>query len=226
MAFSFSTIHWLQQAPCFINSIFFSGNDNGKPGQEAGETWRKQGEEDWRLFLTLRQRELKQGGFLYASTIQFGESPTEGLIGDETTNQNGMSALVRVLERHECEEYKANFNLPMIIRSHEDYVQPLKGENSISLREDHYLDFKFKIEQFTQMIESGNVDKFLDIMKEGNKAVTGSFYKAQLEKIPKLSHEERDQIWNDIYEEMYQTLTPVFQKDQGFSYCEMVFSKH
>jgi len=226
LAFSFTSVHWAQKAPCFINSLLFTGNETEKLDPEAVTAWKKQGEQDWELFLEMRYAELKRHGFIYVSTIQFAESSTQGLIGDESTNREAMSAVVRVLEEYNCEEYKTEFNVPAIIRNRQDFVRPLeKDHDAVAFQLDYYNDFCFKLEKFTNMIENGDRQEFLEVMKAATKAVIGLMFKSKLEKITRLSPEQREIIWNKIFDEMYTTLVIVSDKDQGFKYCEMVFSK-
>jgi len=228
MSFSFTSVHWIQKVPCFLNATVYTSFGSEDLDPEAVAAWKKQAADDWRFFLECRQRELKPNGFFYASTINYKDPASKSNQIQAQMNKDLMGILVGVLEEYGIAEHKKEFNTPMAIRQRTQFLEPFHGDNPIGLIEEYYEDFSFEMSMVQKMIDEGNIEGFRMMMKAGSKAVTGPYHKAKLAKIESLTDEQREEVFEKIYEKMFENLEKYLKdkgEERGIDYCEMIFCK-
>jgi len=202
MAFSFSSVHWLKKAPCYLGSAMYTPQGLEGLVEEAIQVWKRQAQDDWVMFLERRQKELKPQGFVYVSTIGYHDHPNTGDAIHARVHRDMMNSIVNVLESENLGDHKAEFNLPMALRQREDYLKPFNEETVQGLRAEVYEDYSFEIDIFSKLLEKGDTETVLKMMKMGSQAMSGPYYKTKLSQIEGLSDEKRTEIWNRIYDGM------------------------
>jgi len=230
-AICFTSIHWLEKMPCFLEGTIYIPTATDGYSPEAAEAWKNQAANDWRNFLECRRKELKPKGFVYAAAPTQRDPPSKANLLQNTMNIEIMGVLVDILKEYGIDEHKKEFNLPITMRQKRQFLEPFTGENPIvGLVEEFFEVFSFEIPTVRELIKNGELDKLREMMKGMNKAAMGPFYKKQLEKIEGLTEEKRTEIWEKIFEAPFvgaeKYLEDIQSDEYGYTeYCEMMFQK-
>mmetsp|Transcript_4659 Transcript_4659/g.5271 ORF Transcript_4659/g.5271 Transcript_4659/m.5271 type:complete len:366 (+) Transcript_4659:38-1135(+) len=213
LVYSFTSVQWMSSAPCPLSKRWYIAGQEDLD-QKSREIWSEYAIQEWTKFLSQREKELKKGGILYVSTICFQDPPTEGnKLMTQAYNIFAQKHMQVLKEYGVSEDYP--LNLPAAFRSKDEFLQPFSTSN-LKLKLEEFNRYRTEVPVVLKLARDGERAKLQKMLEDIDRAFSQPFYSSQLQKIPTLTEERREELLEKLYSVMFADLPSDYDYAKGF----------